>query len=169
MADETKKPSLQNRGGNSDDDLRALVAEQAKQIDDLRAILMATIRSNQEVTPDSVWAKEHLKQQKIKEDLERLAAEFAVSCQMRTQYKANETYTEGKFLYKVQVSWCPEIIIRADRPEAAKGLYDKLCGIQSVSPIHAKPGSAEYKILDVTADPEAQALVKAKFEYKAAA
>lgn len=176
MANENEnkgKPSIQNqnRGNQSDQgdaDLRALVEKQAKQIEELRDILMATIRTQSAVTPDSVWAKQHEKEMKIKEELDRLAAYHEMDAKRRTQYEANKLNQDGKKLFKISVGWCPEVVIRANDQVAAKGYYDKVCHILAVNPIHGQ-GKNEYKIIDVTDDPEAKKLAGMVWEYQQAA
>jgi hypothetical protein len=150
-------------------DLQALVEKQAKELADLRAILMATIQAQPKVSPDTIWAQHHEREMRIKEELDRLAALFQQSAKDRSQWEANRRFTEGKRLFKISVGWCPELVIRADNPIAAKAYYDEICGIRGVSTNHAKPESTTYKNEDVTSDPSAQQVVLKQWEYQAAA
>lgn len=168
MANDPQKPAAPKAHQADDLDLRAAYETQAKELSDLRVLLMAAIRSQPAVTPDSIWAKEHQKEAAIKAELDRLAESFADSCQKRTQCEANKLNPEFKKLYKVSVGWCPEIVLRANDQTMAKAYYDKLCGIISVNTLHVKKGT-EYKIIDVTSDPAAHELVMSHPQHKAAA
>jgi hypothetical protein len=148
------------------------VASLKAQVDRLEAMLMATIRSQPPVdaiTPDTLWARQHLKEQKIKADLDEHAARFQHTCQERTQWAANKLNPEATKLFKISVGWCPEIIMRANDVVMAKAYYNQLCGIISVAVNHNNPKMTDYNIVEVTNDPKAQEIVKTNWEYKAAA
>ena len=159
MANEKQNGPSQQNLQTAYEDLKSAFDKQANEMAELRALLMATVRSQPAVSPDTVWAREHEKEMRIKAELESLAVQFQESCQMRTQYQANKLNPDAKRLYKVSVSWCPEIVIRANDAITARAYYDKLCGILAVNPIRGK-ASNEYQIVDVTDDAGAKALVQ---------
>ncbi len=169
----SQQPKLAQTGdpkpATQSDDQQATIDAMKAQIDKLEAILMATIRSQPAVSPDTIWARQHEKEQAIKDDLDRLAAHFTESCQSRTQWEANKLNQNGKRLFKVSVGWCPEIIMRADDDVMAKAYYDKVCGIRAVKPDLGRPEMTTYNMVDVTNDPEAQKIAAGQWQYKAAA
>lgn len=168
MADDIRKPLNQPKivAGSDQEDTIASLKEQVSK---LEAILMATIRAQPQVSPDTLWAKQHQEQVKIKEELDRLAAHFSESCQQRTQWEANKLNPDAKRLFKVSVGWCPEIILRANDDVMAKAYYDKVCGIRAVKPDLGRPETTTYSIVEVTNDAEAQKIVASEWSYKAAA
>lgn len=171
MANERNKPgdnaAESPKAHQAEGDLLAVVEQMRKENEQMRKdfaaqreIMMAVIRSQPKVSPDTIWAQQHEKEVKIKEELDRLAEEFQKTCQQRTQAAANKLNPEVKTLFRVSVGWCPEIIVRAQDADIAKTRYNKLCGINWVNPLHAKPpGATDYKIVDVTSDPSSQEIV----------
>jgi len=150
-------------------DLEAVVQEQARQLEELRAMLFATIRAQPAVSPDTIWAQNHQKEVAIKEELDRLAKYFLESTEQRSQWEANKVNPDGKRLFRVSLGWCPELVVRANDEVSARAYYDKICGISGVRPNHAKPETTTYVIADVTDDPASQAKAGSKYELKAAA
>lgn len=147
------------------------VAALKTEIAELRTLLMATIQSQPKVTPDSLWAQNHQREMAIKEELDRQAAFFMTTAQQRTQWAANRINLDlpNPKLFKVQVGWCPEIVLRAKDDISAVAYYNRLCGIRGVETNHKKPESTTYAITDVTSDPEAQKLANSEWQYQAAA
>jgi len=149
-------------------DLQAVVEQQARDIAELRQLLMLTIQSQPKISPDTLWAKQHEKEMAIKADLDAKAALFEQTTTQRTQWEANKLNPDGKRLFEVCVGWCPKIVIRANDDTMAKAYYDKVCGIRGVQSNSAKPEKTTYSIVDVTDKPEAQKTVKGIWEYKPA-
>lgn len=139
------------------------------QVARLESLLMQQIQSTPKISPDTLWAQNHEREMKIRNELDRLAELFLESTQSRTQWEANKLNPEGKRLYKVQVGWCPEVIVRANDDITAKAYYDRICGIRGVSTNHGDPTKTTYTIVEVTNDPEAQKLSKSDWESKTAA
>jgi hypothetical protein len=141
-------------------DMLAIIETQGKQIEELRAILMAAIQTQPKISPDTLWAQQHQKEMAIKAKLDEQASYFQQSCKDRTQWQANKVNTEAKRLWKVQVGWCPELIMHANDKTMAMAYYNQLCGIIAVQPNHNQPKLTTYVCVDVTDDPVSQAMAK---------
>jgi hypothetical protein len=79
-----------------------------------------------------------------------------VKSDRRTQIEANKRYKDGAQLWRIQVGWCPPVIIRAQDKEHARGRYDLICGIQWVRRDDNNPSRTDYNYTNVTDDPAAR-------------
>lgn len=166
-------PPMQTSDPNAD--LRALIAkqdriieQQSRDMQELRSILMATIRAQPQESPDTLWAKNHKREMEIKEELDRLAAYFLESTEKRTQWAANQMNLKGERIWKIRLGWCPEVILRADNEMIAQAYYNKICGIRGVQTNYKDAKQTTYQIVDVTNDPAAQQAIKSSWEYRPA-
>ncbi len=125
-------------------------------------------------TPDSLWAKQEIRNQKIEQEQERIAAYIGLPSQVRSQYEANSRFEAGKKIYSVLLGTgkkgeCPQLFIRADMESDAKARYQDVCGIRYVVPNEAHPEFSRWSISEVTSDPAAQEAVKQSWQYQQAA
>lgn len=135
---------------------------------ELRA--MVNLLLKQQVTPDTIWAKQQQRDEKIQNRLDEIAAYIGLTSQYRTQLEANKMFPKGERLFKTRLGPggpgdAPEVIIRADNDTDVMARYQKVCGITQVRNEDSRPELTAWMIQDVTNDSAAQQAVNEVWTY----
>lgn len=158
MAEQPKLPT------NPNAELAAMRAE----LNELRELVKQQQMAR--ITPDTLWAREQLKQAAIEGALTGIAAYATMTTKQRSQYEANKLPTEAKRIFRVLLGTgndgdSPELLIRAETPSDAKARYQDVCGITAVRPEPTHPEWSRWTVTEATNDPEAQAAVRETWQY----
>ena len=167
MANETKQAAKSAEQPGEIDQLRSELA-------DMRGLVSTLLRAQGQVSPDSLWAKEQLKEEKNKNLLDEVAAYNGETNVRRSQMEANKMFPEGKKLFRTRLGVggagdAPELIIRCDDERDVKGRYQLICGITQIRKEDKHPEWSTWTIVDVTNDPTAQQAAQDKFVFQQAA
>ena len=152
-------------------------ATQAAQIAELQAQvaqLAALLQKQAATTPDTLWAKQELRNQAIEQKQEQMAAYISLPSSMRSQYEANRMFDKGGKIFSVLVGTGkkgenPQLFIRADVESDAKARYQVVCGINHIVPDERHLEFSRWTVIDVTNDPAARKAVDATWTYQPAA
>lgn len=89
---------------------------------------------------DALAESLHQREQRLIRKRDAYVTELSKSAVQRTQEAADRRFDDGKNRYKVSIpkdKVQPEVVLRANSPEEAKGRYDIICGIRQCDHEHA--------------------------------
>lgn len=142
-----------------------------KQMAAMQQTIDLLMKSQSTPTPDTIWAKQEDRLQKIEEEQNRIATYISLPTVQRSQYEANRKFESGKKIFSVLLGTgkkgeCPTLFIRADLESDAKSRYQEVCGIRHVVPNDAHPEFSRWTIADVTNDKAAVSAVAESWKYQ---
>jgi hypothetical protein len=149
------------------------IAALQTQLANLQAIV-EKLTAPAQVTPDSLWAKEHLRAVALEGAQAAIAAYISVPYEKRSQLETNKLPFKGAKIFRCLLGpgregELPALYIPADLETDAKARYLTACNVTSVVPDANHPEFTRWTVQDVTNDPAAQAAVKETWTYQPAA
>ena len=142
------------------------VASLQTKVEELSNMVSALLRAQGQVSPDTLWAKQEQKENKIRILHDEMASYNGETTERRTQLEANKIFPEGKRIYHIRLGVggagdAPFVYVKADTEIDSKGRYLHICGITQVRKEDRHPEWSTYTIKDVSPDSKATAEEKA--------